>query len=214
MGNYYYDGMNITIKLEPFCWRSDVWYSFLGHYFTIITLAPFALSLINNLTLIKKKRYELKYVAFMFYIKIITTFSLGFQLIIGSKRPITKCIPSYFTTNAIPDPSIVYIWSTFMFVMFLKFENYWKKESSIKLKKLSRNYYNHKKSYLYWLYMNKKIWWVLDIIFITGKVLFYLVLYRLSYLATIFQIISTVIITTIFMLAYIFLMILHWSPYF
>lgn len=159
--------MAVIKYLSPHCWEgsgalSNLHYLF-GDLLSSISLVPYATFFVKTYEIAKESRFISIY--FLLYIKILTFFVVGLQEAIGWERPYPMCVPNYISKYAVPDPNIVYLFSS-------------------NLSSIYMTYRGDEKGVLKYA-INVFIYQTL-----------YLILYKLSYLATTDQILISVVLSS------------------
>jgi len=181
--------MNTIIKKsEPYCWSGNKPLSIFGPMFTIVSVIPYAVPFINNMILSKKSSFCAVYL--MIYMKVITAIAHILQSIIMWKRPFPECSPSILTKGGFPDPGIVYLWASALTSIFLSTMHPGK--NKIKIEKAIPLLIG--RVLIVFIRKNK------GIIFLTGQIAVYLVVYNLAYLASLLQILLSILYATVVMI--------------
>ena len=181
--------MNTIIrKSEPYCWSGNKPLSIFGPMFTIVSVIPYAVPFINNMILSKQSSFCAVYL--MVYMKVITAIAHILQSIIMWKRPFPECSPSILTKGGFPDPGIVYLWASALTSIFLSTMH--SKRNKI-IKEVARTVLLSR-FLIVFVRKNK------GVIFLTGQIAVYLVVYNLAYLASLLQIVLSILYATAVMI--------------
>ena len=192
---------NITITSEPFCWTSSGIFSFLGPAFTIVSVIPYAIPFINTLLVCKKTSVLSIYL--MIYMKVITCIAHITQGVIKWKRPYPECIPSILVDNGFPEPGLVYLWSSALTNVFLYYFDY--DSGAVTVATADADAVSNHKAQQF---VKKKIKYnsikkitvrIKRHLRLLCQLIFYMIVYRMAYLASTPQILLSIVYSTIVM---------------
>lgn len=194
---------NIIMKTEPYCWSGNKLLSHFGHTFTIVSIIPYSVPFINNIIVSKKSTFCGFYL--MVYMKVVTALAHILQDAIMWERPHPECTPSIISPGGFPDPGIVYLWASVLTSIFLSVVR--KKRDYEREKKELDDLECHNSILNIMLFrmLNKKK----SIVLLCGQIALYLVVYNFAYLASLTQILLSVVFASFFMIPMFWLIIIN-----